>query len=251
LDTIIKAFNPRTPKQESEVAKPPILPPRPELSPFPSRAPTIHYASMQLPKVVYPGGSKSVAARNTFRRKVMRRRALGAIYGRYQVYLSFAEHEEDFLKELSRKTGENCGWKTECGVVEITAIVADLAKLLDAHELREDIRVYERLKRWALENPNAQYRRHGKTKPSLHQRVLRQWEKEKKKVIRENEKLNQQDAFMRKWKMTLGKNEKDVVMFLHPYGRSLKRRAKRRRKSRLGNNLLIPVQDTERHIFNL
>lgn len=241
MDTIIKAFNPRTPKQESEVAKAPILPPRPELSPFPSRAPTIHYASMQLPKVVYPGGSKSIAARNTFRRKLMRRRALGLIYGLYQVYLSFAEHEEDFLKKLSRKTGENWGWKTECGVVEMTAIVADLAKLLDAHELREDIRVYERLKLWALQNPNAQYRRHGKTKPNRHQRVLRRWEKEKKKVLRENEKLNLQDAFMRMWKMTLGKNEKDVVMFRHPQGKSLKRRAKKERKSRLGDKLLIPV----------
>jgi hypothetical protein len=142
---------------------------------------------------------------------------------------------------LSFVTGKDWGWKTECGVVEITAMLADLAKLLSAHELREDIRVYERLKRWALQNPEAHYRPYGTRRPRKHRMALIRWQQETKKVIRESQKMDQQDAFMRKWKMTLGKNEKDVVLFRHPRGRSLKRHAKTKRKSRLGNKLLIPV----------
>lgn len=198
---------------------------------------------MQLPRVFYPGGSKSISARNTFRRKLTRRRILGEVHGQYQIYLYFAEHEEDFLKILASATGQNWGWKTECGVLEIGAMLQDLTNLLVAHELREDIRVYERLKRWVLQNPAAQYRPYGTRRPRKHRMVLKRWELETKTVIRESQIKSQQDAFMRKWRITLGNNEKNVVMFRHPRGRSLKRRAKRKRKLRFGTEFL-KIQDT-------
>jgi hypothetical protein len=134
----------------------------------------------------------------------MRVRAFGAKHGIYTLYAYWAQHEETFLKTLARETEQEWGLRTECGVSEMTDMLADIGRSIRALELKENILVENMLKKWVLQHPGAYYRPYGTRTPHSHRVAIRKWKLKVGWLQKTRRQRAEQTQFMKNWKETYG-----------------------------------------------
>jgi hypothetical protein len=164
----------------------------------------------------------------------MRIRNFGAKHAMYTLYIYWAQLEETFLKTLASTTRQDWGLRTECGVAEMTDMMADMGKSIRTLELKENILVENMLKKWVLERPGAYYRPYGTRTPHSHRVAIRKWKLKVGYLKKMRERRVHQHEFMKNWKETYGKS----AMYSQNRQRAAKKQAIAKRMATMGRRAL-------------
>ena len=144
-------------------------------------------------------------------------------------------HEESFLTDLQYDSKVIID--LEAGVREVTAMTADMAKLLNNVVLMEDITVMWQLKEWLRQHPGVEFTKVGKRMPRSRRMELKGWKADVNRVIRESVRETTTKKFMTKWNRTVPRPSQ-VTEFRTKRQNAMKRKAKRLRKKQMATQFL-------------
>jgi hypothetical protein len=155
----------------------------------------------------------------------------------FELLLSYAILEEEFLSDVARKSGQKWHYEKEAGARELTAMVIDMQRLVDDFGMREDLRTETQLKEWVRLHPNAQFLPYGYRMKRSRRAALRAWAQEVRTIGRRHQDAVKESQFMRRWTSEWGSDSK-VTTYHPPHQLRMKIKGKNLRKLKIGKAFL-------------
>jgi hypothetical protein len=230
LEKLNLHFPPPRPKMEV-IVEPKKMPSRPTLTSSPRiRAPTIRYAAFALPLLILPKTNRRQTF-GLFNHKLKHQRSIAERYGFYHAMTYHLRLEEEFLGILNILSHSEWNeYQMESGLRETRKIVHDLGRYIAHIELRENIEIEEKLRRWVHQNPGVQFKEYGERMTRREKLEMKRWKVEVNATERNRKEKERREEFMRRWRLMYGD---ELTHYQHPQARRLKRHAKNLRKRRL------------------
>lgn len=99
----------------------------------------------------------------------------------------------------------------------------------------EEVRAEQTLKQWVRGHPGALFQPYGKAMTKARKREIKAWDREVRKVRRENQLAREQNRFKNKWEKKWGETPVLPVKSGQRRQRTYKVRARNARKARMGH----------------